>query len=106
MTTTSTMETNTFRTSLGVEIVTGEETPARLPGEGRPHPAHRLLAEDAGEYFFVGLRGRGGPSDPEPVPRCTPPTGSRRRCSSPPAVMPSHPDEVVDLILRAAEATK
>ncbi|MER6282521.1 helix-turn-helix domain-containing protein [Streptomyces sviceus] len=67
MITTSTVETNTFRTSLGVEIVTGEETPARLPGQGRPQPAHRLLAEDVGEYLFVGLRGCGGPPDPEPA---------------------------------------
>jgi len=67
MITTSTTETNTFRTSLGVEIVTGEETPARLPGQGRPHPAHRLIAESVGEYLFVGLRGCGGPSDLEPA---------------------------------------
>ncbi|MFF4035109.1 helix-turn-helix domain-containing protein [Streptomyces sviceus] len=67
MITTSTVETNTFRTSLGVEIVTGEETPGRLPGQGRSHPAHRLLAEDVGEYLFVGLRGCGGPTDLEPA---------------------------------------
>ncbi|MGW6923896.1 helix-turn-helix transcriptional regulator [Streptomyces sp. NPDC054950] len=44
------------RTPLGVEITTGQDTPARLPGEASPHPAHRLLAHDAGEYLFVGLR--------------------------------------------------
>ncbi|MGW0869164.1 helix-turn-helix transcriptional regulator [Streptomyces sp. NPDC002740] len=44
------------RTRLGVEITTGEETPARLPGEASAHPAHRLLARDGGEYLFVGLR--------------------------------------------------
>ncbi|GAB7102536.1 hypothetical protein JCM4814A_08500 [Streptomyces phaeofaciens JCM 4814] len=44
------------RTPLGVETVTGEGTPARLPGEGR-HPTDRLIGRDPGEYLFVGLRG-------------------------------------------------
>ncbi|MGK3941402.1 helix-turn-helix transcriptional regulator [Streptomyces caeruleatus] len=66
-TSTSTTDTKAFRTSLGVEIVTGREAPARLPGQSRPHPAHRLTAESVGEYLFVGLRGRGGPPDPEPA---------------------------------------
>ncbi|MFH0178654.1 helix-turn-helix domain-containing protein [Streptomyces cacaoi] len=56
------------RTPLGVEITTGEETPARLPGEASPHPAHRLLARDGGEYLFVGLRGGARPDTAAPAP--------------------------------------
>ncbi|MFD9318380.1 helix-turn-helix transcriptional regulator [Streptomyces sp. NPDC060053] len=51
-----TLDPPVCRTRLGVEITTGEQTPARLPGEAAPHPAHRLLARDGGEYLFVGLR--------------------------------------------------
>ncbi|OQR62875.1 AraC family transcriptional regulator [Streptomyces maremycinicus] len=51
-----TRDTSGYRTPLGVEITTGEDTPARLPGEASPHPAHRLLAREGGEYLFVGLR--------------------------------------------------
>ncbi|SHI49859.1 helix-turn-helix domain-containing protein [Streptomyces sp. 3214.6] len=56
--------------SLCVEILTGEQsewTGARLPGEGRPHPAHRLLAQDRGEYLLVGLRGGATAPDPRPL---------------------------------------
>lgn len=56
--------------SLRVEILTGEQsgwTAARLPGEGRPHPAHRLLAQDRGEYLLVGLRGGATARDPRPL---------------------------------------
>ncbi|MFH9550545.1 helix-turn-helix domain-containing protein [Streptomyces sp. NPDC051445] len=56
------------RTPLGVEIMTGEETPARLPGEASPHPAHRLLARDGGEYLFVGLRTGGRPESAPAAP--------------------------------------
>ncbi|MFD9395811.1 helix-turn-helix transcriptional regulator [Streptomyces sp. NPDC060000] len=56
-----TLDPPVSRTPVGVEIMTGQETPARLPGEASPHPAHRLLARDAGEYLFVGLRGGGRP---------------------------------------------
>ncbi|MET7654978.1 MULTISPECIES: helix-turn-helix domain-containing protein [unclassified Streptomyces] len=59
---TRTPETPGSRTPPGVEIMTGEETPARLPGEASPHPAHRLLARDGGEYLFVGLRSGGRPA--------------------------------------------
>ncbi|MFF5184214.1 helix-turn-helix domain-containing protein [Streptomyces sp. NPDC000345] len=62
--------TNSIRTPLGVEILTGEhggETPARLPGQGRPHPARRLRARDGGEYLFVGLGGGTNPPDPRPL---------------------------------------
>lgn len=58
----STFDRRAGRTPLGVDIVRAEESPARLPAEGAPHPAHRLLARDAGEYLFVGLRGVGGRS--------------------------------------------
>lgn len=68
------------RTPLGVEITAGEDTPARLPGEASPHPAHRLLAHDAGEYLFVGLRGGARPctaapytAAPAPAPANEPP---------------------------------
>ncbi|MEU9308346.1 helix-turn-helix transcriptional regulator [Streptomyces sp. NPDC048256] len=54
------------RTPLGVEITTGEDTPARLPGEASPDPAHRLLARDAGEYLFVGLRAGARPDTAAP----------------------------------------
>ncbi|MFF1444324.1 helix-turn-helix domain-containing protein [Streptomyces sp. NPDC058295] len=54
------------RTPLGVEITAGVDTPARLPGEASPHPAHRLLARDAGEYLFVGLRGGARPDTAAP----------------------------------------
>ncbi|MFD9430800.1 helix-turn-helix transcriptional regulator [Streptomyces sp. NPDC060002] len=56
------------RTRLGVEITTGEETPARLPGEAAPHPAYRLLARDGGEYLFVGLRSAARPDTAVPAP--------------------------------------
>ncbi|WP_314219431.1 helix-turn-helix domain-containing protein [Streptomyces zaehneri] len=61
------------RTPLGVEITTGQDTPARLPGEASPHPAHRLLARDAGEYLFVGLRGGARPDTaaPDTADPCT-----------------------------------
>ncbi|MGW0584649.1 helix-turn-helix domain-containing protein [Streptomyces sp. NPDC002920] len=63
-----TTTTGTGRTGTPVRILTDEETPDRLPGEGRPHPAHRLLARDTGEYLFVGLRGgTGGPPDTRPA---------------------------------------
>ncbi|MFI5793700.1 helix-turn-helix domain-containing protein [Streptomyces sp. NPDC051677] len=70
---TSNVPSTAGRSSLpspGVEIRTGEQsgwTPARLPAEGRPHPAHRLLAQDRGEYLFVGLRGRATAPDPRPL---------------------------------------
>ncbi|MDX3117764.1 helix-turn-helix domain-containing protein [Streptomyces scabiei] len=54
-----TFDRRTSRTSLGVDIVRHEESPARLPGEGTPDAAHRLLAHEPGEYLFVGLRGVG-----------------------------------------------
>jgi AraC-like DNA-binding protein len=67
MSTTSTTDTRVHRTPQGVEIVTGERGPGRLPGERAPHPAHRLHATDGGEYLFVGLRGATAPPATEPV---------------------------------------
>ena len=63
--TTSTPTTSTRSIDTRVEILTGEETPALLPGEGH-NPAHRLLAQDGGEYLFVGLRGGTAPPGPRP----------------------------------------
>ncbi|KQX64292.1 helix-turn-helix transcriptional regulator [Streptomyces sp. Root1310] len=65
---TRTLDPSVVRTPLGVEITTGEDTPARLPGEASPHPAHRLLARDAGEYLFVGLRGGARPHTAAAIP--------------------------------------
>jgi AraC-like DNA-binding protein len=67
MSTTSTIGTRVRRTPLGVEIVTGERGPGRLPGERAPHPAHRFHATDSGEYLFVGLRGATARPHTEPV---------------------------------------
>ncbi|MCX4760245.1 helix-turn-helix domain-containing protein [Streptomyces sp. NBC_01275] len=73
MTTTSTIDTHTYRTPPGIEIVTCENAPARLPGRGhgQSHPTHLLAARDDGEYLFVGLRGGNGlpdsDLDPEPT---------------------------------------
>ncbi|MDQ0579458.1 helix-turn-helix domain-containing protein [Streptomyces rishiriensis] len=63
-----TLDPPAYRTPLGVEITTGEQTPARLPGRTSPHPAHRLLARDGGEYLFVGLRGGARPGSAAPAP--------------------------------------
>ncbi|MEU0672162.1 helix-turn-helix domain-containing protein [Streptomyces sp. NPDC006172] len=57
MSITSTIETPVRPALSGVEILTGEPGPARLPGEGAPHPRQRLHAREGGEYLFVGLRG-------------------------------------------------
>ncbi|MFJ8109080.1 helix-turn-helix domain-containing protein [Streptomyces sp. NPDC096132] len=65
--TTTSTTTSSIRTPLGVEILTCEETPARLPGQGHPHPTHRLLAQDGGEYLFVGLLATTTPPDPRPL---------------------------------------
>lgn len=60
----SVFDRRTSRTPLGVDIVRDEESPARLPGEGTPDAAHRLLAREGGEYLFVGLRGVGAVGRP------------------------------------------
>ncbi|MFF8972751.1 helix-turn-helix domain-containing protein [Streptomyces sp. NPDC014995] len=67
MSTTSTIDTRVCRTPLGVEIVTGERGPGRLPGEGTPRPAHRFHATDGGEYLFVGLRDAAARPGTEPL---------------------------------------
>lgn len=67
MSTTSTIDTPICRTPLGVEIMTAETGPGRLPGERGPRPEHRPHARDAGEYLFVGLRGATRLPAPDPV---------------------------------------
>jgi AraC-like DNA-binding protein len=67
MSTTSAIDTRVCRTPLGVEIVTGERGPGRLPGARAADPAHRLHATEPGEYLFVGLRGAPAPPGTEPV---------------------------------------
>ncbi|MEU2285844.1 helix-turn-helix domain-containing protein [Streptomyces sp. NPDC013178] len=68
MSTTTTIDARVARTPLGVEIVTGERGPGRLPGERAPRARpHRLQATDGGEYLFVGLRGAAVPPDTEPA---------------------------------------
>ncbi|MGW2620879.1 helix-turn-helix domain-containing protein [Streptomyces sp. NPDC001500] len=62
------------RTPLGVDILREEVTPARLPGEGTPDAAHRLLAREDGEYLFVGLRGAGVGGRPAVPARTAEPT--------------------------------
>ncbi|WP_405631284.1 helix-turn-helix transcriptional regulator [Streptomyces sp. NBC_00016] len=74
------------RTPLGVEITTGEDTPARLPGEASPHPTHRLLARDAGEYLFVGLRGGARPDTAAPD-TAAPDTAAPAPADEPPDVL-------------------
>ncbi|CAM5251183.1 helix-turn-helix domain-containing protein [Streptomyces aurantiogriseus] len=69
MSTTTTIDVRVSPTPLGVEIVTGERGPGRLPGEPGPHPEpYRLHATDRGAYLFVGLRGVTAPPDTEPAP--------------------------------------
>lgn len=65
---TRTLDASVCRTPLGVEIVTGAETPAGLPGEPARHPAARLHGRDGGEYLFVGLRGGDRPGAEPPGP--------------------------------------
>lgn len=67
MSTTSTIDTPICRTSLGVEIMTAETGPGRLPGERAPRPGHRPHARDAGEYLFVGLRAATRLPAPDPA---------------------------------------
>ncbi|WP_086772172.1 helix-turn-helix domain-containing protein [Streptomyces bobili] len=67
MSTTSTIDAPICRTPLGVEIMTAETGPGRLPGERTPQPRHRPHAREAGEYLFVGLRGATRLPDTDPV---------------------------------------
>ncbi|MEV6617958.1 helix-turn-helix domain-containing protein [Streptomyces sp. NPDC051051] len=67
MSTTSTIDTPVCRTPLGVEIMTAETGPGRLPGERAPRPEHRPHAREAGEYLFVGLRAATRLPAPDPV---------------------------------------
>lgn len=57
------------RLPMGVQVFITDEVPARLPhdvpGEStRPDRRHRMVAEESGEYLFVGLCGGGGPPLP------------------------------------------
>ncbi|MFF1548777.1 helix-turn-helix domain-containing protein [Streptomyces sp. NPDC058291] len=100
------------RTAFGVDILSAEETPARLPGEQAPNPAHRLLARDGGEYLFVGLRGVGGRraaplSEPaEPVTRAPAPAvaaASTGLTGAVPAAEPADSAEPVGLRLQPGD---
>lgn len=80
------------RTALGVDIVRDEASPARLPGEGTSHAAHRLLAREGGEYLFVGLRGVG--------------TGGRPAVRAPKPAEAAEPAEPAESAERAVSAER